>query len=305
MIKYVLLFIGFTKYLFKKLPDRNEHFISVKKLVLIIQSILDAVSYSEIYPVFVFHSSSKQLSMYTYKRYLNTYYQKVTEIKTIQSEGFYICIKSKNTTFAGGHLFQCNNSHHILHSQICNGKIECHHTEEDEKFCSCDKHRNFSEKIFCNTVKLIYPNNKCSPLYFITVQGFCHQFDKLSFYEMKTIVETKMNNDSSSKNIVEIKYNDNFICNDGTILDLSLIDDLEADCGPDGEDEPMLLSILLNNTSYSCMQKYELPCRQHHSKCYSLKDICTYELNRFHHITPCRNGGHLQNCKESCLQYEI
>ena len=132
--KICIAFHWIHKIPFKNLPCRNEHFISVKKLAAILQSILDAVSYSEDYPVFLFISSSDQLSMYTYERYLNTYYQKVTQIKAIQSEGFYICIKSKNTTFAGGHLFQCNISHYILHSQICNGKIDCIHTEEDEKF---------------------------------------------------------------------------------------------------------------------------------------------------------------------------
>ena len=94
-----------------------------------------------------------------------------------------------------------------------------------------------------------------------------------------------------------MEITNNFICNDGTILDFSLIDDLEADCGPEGEDEPMLLSILVNSTSYSCTKKYEFPCRQDHSKCYSLHDICMYEINRFLHMTPCRNGAHLQSCK--------
>ena len=120
---------------------------------------------------------------------------------------------------------------------------------------------------------------------------------------MKTIVETNRNNGSSLKTVAGFKDthmdNDTFICNNGKILDLSFVDDLEADCGPHGEDEPNLLSILVNSTSYSCIQRYELPCRQHHSKCYSLKDICTYKLNRFHHIAPCRNGGHLQNCKRA------
>ena len=141
----------------------------------------------------------------------------------------------------------------------------------------------------------------CSPLYFITVQGSCHQFNKISFHEMKSKSESKNRNGLSSKQFTEdlfrSKSNKNFICNDGTILDEYLVDDLEADCGPDGEDEPMLWSILVKRISYLCTKKYELPCRQDPSKCYNLQDVCMYKLNRYHHITPCRNGAHPQNCK--------
>ena len=143
----------------------------------------------------------------------------------------------------------------------------------------------------------------CSPLYFITAQGSCHQFYRFYFYKTKSKSERKKYNGSLSQKFTEreFTYKDNktFICNDGTLVDQSLVDDLEADCGPDGEDEPMLLSILFNRKSYSCPNKYELPCRQHHSNCYSLQDICMYELNRFNHITPCRNGRHLQKCKSA------
>ena len=205
----------------RKLPCRNQHFISVKKFRFFIQSILDAVSYTETCPVFIFQSNSKQIFMYKYERYLNTYHQNVTEVEVIMAEGFYTCIKSKNTTFAGRSIFQCNNGHYISHTQICNGKIQCHLSEEDEKFCSCDKHKHLSEKIFCNAATLNYTKKECSPLYFITVQGSCHLFDKISFYEMKTIIETKTNNGSSLKTVAGFKDthmdNDTFICKNGTI----------------------------------------------------------------------------------------
>ena len=40
-----------------------------------------------------------------------------------------------------------------------------------------------------------------------------------------------------------------------------------------------------------------IPCKAGHSKCYYISDICTYKLNIHNHLIPCRNGGHLQNCK--------
>ena len=52
-----------------------------------------------------------------------------------------------------------------------------------------------------------------------------------------------------------MKKNSIYVCHDGTIVDQSLVDDLEADCGPIGEDEPILLSILFEKRSYSCTKK--------------------------------------------------
>ena len=83
----------------RKVPCRNQHFISVKELNATIESILDAVSYSDMHPVFILQSNSKQFFIYKYERYLNTYHQKVTKVEVIMTEGFHTCIKSKNTTF--------------------------------------------------------------------------------------------------------------------------------------------------------------------------------------------------------------
>ena len=293
-----------SKILLKKLQCGNKNVISVPKITAIIPSILEAISLNK-YPVFHFCSKSKQISTYKYKRYLNTYQDSVTEVEVNRQEGFYTYIEKKNTTFTGSSLFlfQCSNGIYTLHSQVCDGKIDCLKGEEDEKFCICDKNQDFSEKPFCNSAPLNYKHKLCSPLYFITVEGSCHQFDRISSTELKSKSKIKNRNGLSLRKFTENKFmskdDKKFICNDGTILDQSLVDDLEADCGPDGEDESLLLSILVNRTSYSCAKKYELPCRQDHSKCYNLQDICMYELNRFHHITPCRNGGHLQKCKRT------
>ena len=38
-------------------------------------------------------------------------------------------------------------------------------------------------------------------------------------------------------------------------------------------------------------------CIDGHSKCYFLGEICSYRLNLYNQLIPCRNGGHLQSCK--------
>ena len=69
------------------------------------------------------------------------------------------------------------------------------------------------------------------------------------------------------------------------------------DCGPEGEDEPILKSLLINKTYSPCAQPHMVPCMEEHPKCYYLREICTYKLDIHYHIIPCRNGGHLEYCK--------
>ena len=71
-----------------------------------------------------------------------------------------------------------------------------------------------------------------------------------------------------------------------------------ADIGPKAEDEPQLLSILTSPYKTSCSLPYQIPCIYGHTKCYNVSDICKYTLNKQNHLVPCRNGNHLQNCKE-------
>ena len=73
---------------------------------------------------------------------------------------------------------------------------------------------------------------------------------------------------------------------------------LVADIGPKAEDEPQLTSILTSPNKTSCSLPYQIPCIYGHTKCYNVSDICKYTLNEQNHLVPCRNGNHLQNCRE-------
>ena len=88
-----------------------------------------------------------------------------------------------------------------------------------------------------------------------------------------------------------------FKCNNSQLIDTSLFNDLIADCGPDGEDEPLLKSILLYH-NYSSCKPHEIPCMDGHFRCYNFSHICIFALNKFQHLVPCRNGAHIQNCKQ-------
>ena len=60
---------------------------------------------------------------------------------------------------------------------------------------------------------------------------------------------------------------DIFLCNDGKTIDLKLLDDFIFDCGPKGEDEPILMSLLKTENISSCAKPNMLPCKEGHSKC--------------------------------------
>ena len=88
-----------------------------------------------------------------------------------------------------------------------------------------------------------------------------------------------------------------FICHDGKSIHESLLDDLIFDCGPEGEDELNLISLLKHEIYVSCTEPDMIPCKEGHSKCYFLKDVCTYKLNKYNNLLPCRDGGHLHDCR--------
>ena len=119
----------------------------------------------------------------------------------------------------------------------------------------------------------------------MTYKGSCQKYKSIHY------------NNPNSENINgNIKNKTMFICDNGLAIDEILFNDLIYDCGPNGEDEPLLLSILRNEVDSSCDELNKIPCMKVHSRCYHLRDICTYKLNVYQHLIPCRNGGHLHHC---------
>ena len=87
-----------------------------------------------------------------------------------------------------------------------------------------------------------------------------------------------------------------FLCYNGKALDVLYVNDLVSDCGPESEDEPVLLLMKSKLEIFKC-KPWEIPCMKGHIKCFNFTDICLYKLNIDKHLIPCRNGGHLDNCK--------
>ena len=111
--------------------------------------------------------------------------------------------------------------------------------------------------------------------------------------EKKNFIDNLMLDNS----LVSEKNKPYFICNDSLlIIDMTLVDDLVADCGPEAEDEPALIALTKFDKMLKCRMPHEMPCLEGHPKCFNIANICTYKLNQSGYSFPCRNGGHLENC---------
>ena len=82
-----------------------------------------------------------------------------------------------------------------------------------------------------------------------------------------------------------------------------LMNDLVPDCN-DEQDEYMFLEYLSGNTtrnivSAGCKEHYSSPCYPgYYRLCYKRYEICKHTEDEHGKIYPCRNGAHLQFCKE-------
>ena len=156
------------------------------------------------------------------------------------------------------------------------GIIDCPNDGSDESLEICSK---LTRSInFKNKQRI---TSKCPLIYYMTVKGQCYIHFPLK------------DNPQWSNNCQML-----LTCKNGKSKDYQLVNDLVADCGSEGKEEQELKSLLFHHNKIPCSHPDQLPCRKGHSICYNATDICKYKLNESGHLTPCRTGDHLQNCKE-------
>ena len=135
-------------------------------------------------------------------------------------------------------------------------------------------------------------------MYYMTFKGNCKKytyFNTLIDYHHSSVVSSEKSNLRLPGNRTSF-HNQTFQCKSGTQIKLMFLNDLKFDCGPNGEDEPILMNLLKTETYLTCKDPKMLPCLEGHSKCYFIHDICIYKLNINAHLIPCQNGGHLHDC---------
>ena len=87
-----------------------------------------------------------------------------------------------------------------------------------------------------------------------------------------------------------------FICLSGKCIDIHLVNDLIPDC-LDADDESHSLSIKYEGLNFRCRNVETIPCFPGHSKCFEINKLCLYDHDSFGHISYCRDGAHLRDCR--------
>ena len=230
------------------------------------------------------------LKQFSYETYFSSITYAVENISVRDSEGYFVKrtkYNMKNPQLFFDNVFLCHSGLFISSNKVCDGIMNCGITDNsDEDGCKC---KTANEK--CKYIVNIAERRQweCSSLYFTAADGKCYSFD----HEYN---HTKEVNTISRK----------FVCKNGNEIDVLFVDDLVSDCGESADDEIILQDIIVNHTYYPCDTEGEIPCKNGHKRCFDFSDICVYRLNKYHHLVPCRTGGHLQECHyfECNLKYK-
>ena len=218
-------------------------------------------------------------SFHTYEKvWLKTKY--TTEELHVQNISGFIAFQytGENIRNSDNHKYICNNKFVISSYYICDGWNDCSTTYVSTD--SGDEMCDFSAQIK-PFWKEMYETTSCvwSPFYYKTRNKNCSSY-----------MITRNNSLTGAMNTEE------FSCIDGTFISSLVVDDLVPDCSSDESDEVKIQNLLVNYSIATCINPSEIPCRQGHSKCFNISDICIYRLDQFDHLTPCRTGSHIEEC---------
>ena len=142
---------------------------------------------------------------------------------------------------------------------------------------------------------------------YITILNFCNLHIMCEDIEISD-KNHKQGRTSTIKKLTLGHYHSNetfALCPGKTkVISLKQVNDLIPDCDSNA-DEPILYS-LLTNSSYEFPTgsaiKDENFCFYGHPKTYSNDEKCLYEVDDNGLLQTCRNGKHLQNCKDfNCI----
>ncbi len=228
-------------------------------------------------PVFVGQQVTEEtIQRFTYKKYLDVYQCRKDYINVSQiTQGFLVCTFSQQRTATGDNMLQCNDKTYessFLSECSMEGRVpQSCGTERSNTPLNRSKDGQSSKERHC-----------CSDLCHLDSKGSCSAY--LPFVTTQPVL-------SKTEDVEQ------FICNNGLKLNSHLVNDLFGDCGDDGEDEPVLRSLVSFQSTVKCKDPSQIPCKQGHSKCMKVTDICTYKLGQYGNISPCRTGGHLADCE--------
>ncbi len=195
------------------------------------------------------------------------------------TKGFLIChTEVEPFEHEQGNLFRCPQNELISTLFVLDGVEDCSKqgtSQAGDEMCPVEEYH-------CHQWCLDNECN-CSPVHYKSKTGECNSF---------LPKDQKQYRDFPQEPQLKKKM---FKCNNGSLILSELTDDLFPDC-ISGADEPILTNLLKHGQSLKCPLVGQLLCKDGHPKCYSVSDICIYEVNEQHNLIPCRTGENLQSC---------
>ncbi len=209
---------------------------------------------------------NKPVRKYIFDQVLNTNtFQSQYVTHLFNASGLHSCFANRQLVSLGLNILSCSGGSHVTSMSVCDKHSDCPGEDiSDESVCD----NNSS-------------NSSCPHSFHMSVKGECLLY--LSFTNMDSR-ETTFNK----------TY---FLCGNKTRVDSTLLNDLVVDC-VEHEDEPHLTDLIFLHNYHSCEISGQVPCKDGHSKCFDLHDVCLYKLNKHNYMTPCRTGGHLVKCAD-------
>ncbi len=258
-------------FLFKWIdPLQNEnqdtcYSLSEKRKLTLFQVLYKTTEVN--FPPVLFCSTGQNVQRFQSNRFVNQYIETKDEISVLHASGILICgQKWQSLTIGTNVRLQTDTG----------GYVSAMPPPQNDLVLS--SHTAFSRT---TNEHLLKAHPSCSKLVELSMAGICR-------LHTSGVSSRKVKQSSSSQ----------FYTCPSTQMNIStnLINDLVADCGPQGDDEHILKQNLEHKLSVKCKHLHQISCVQGHPKCYSFSEICTYQLDVFENLYPCRGGNHLTQC---------
>ena len=201
---------------------------------------------------------------------------------------------------------QCDDGSCRSQSLICMFDFEC-----ASHLCACRVGNQWNYSIGYCRYQCPAEICTCAPLMFQCTAGGCIPYthvcdnedhcadssDEMCILEeIDTVEKDRFRNEFQFLHSEHSPWCFDFICSSGLCIDVYFVNDLIPDCS-DAGDESHSLAIKYQGLHFECEDTQEIPCAPGHSKCFGVNHLCVYDHDNFGHVSYCRDGAHLINCR--------
>ena len=180
-------------------------------------------------------------------------------------------------------ITKCSNVEYISIQLFYDSKCGCI-TEDDEFGFMCYVSGHGRNSAFCET-SCFRPNCSCSDLYYHTAEGGCSPF-KTNYLEKNS--NSKVNIPAKQTSLMETDSLNQINSTRSNIFAVF------TDCTPQ---ELQKLKGGKSKAGNVCEEPYHIQCTFGCAKCFSVYNLCVYELDNNGGLIHCPSGSHLKNCR--------